>query len=104
MATNLENKRRLRACRRLAVSFPDRTAKERLKKIADIASGKAAPTIARPPSSPDLQKRLAEGQASRARGNAHDRRDREAEEEEKARKKRGTRNRQQASGRDRGES
>ena len=103
MPTNPETKRRLRAVRRLAVSYPDRTADERLTRIVDIASGKAEPTMAQRAQSPDLTERIAKGQASRAKGNAHDRRDRNAEEEEKkARKKRHTRDRQQAAGRDRG--
>jgi len=103
MPTNPETKRRLRAVRRLAVSYPDRTADERLTRIADIASGKAEPTMAQRAQSPDLAERIAMGQKSRAKGNAHDRRDRDAEEDtEKARKKRGTRDRQQTAGRNRG--
>ena len=107
MATNAESKRRLRACRRLAVSYPDRTATDRLAQIADIASGEADPKIARPRSSPDLAERIAAGSASRAKGNAHDRIEREAaaakaaQEEEKKRQRRDARDRQQRSGRDR---
>lgn len=103
MPTNLETKRQLRACRRLAVSYPDRTAAERLARIADIASGKAEPTMGQSAPSPDLAERIAAGQASRAKGNAHDRIEREAvSEAEKKRKKRNTRDRQQKTGRDRG--
>ena len=102
MPTNPETKRRLRAVRRLAVSYPDRTAEERLTKIVGIASGETEPTTGRAPSSPDLLDRIAAGQKSRARGNAHDHIERRAEEDkETARKKRGTRNRQETSGRDR---
>ena len=104
MPTNPETKRRLRAVRRLAVSYPDRTAEDRLAKIVGIASGDAEPTAGRTPSSPDLLQRIVAGQASRSRGNAHDRREREAEKEkEKTRKKRGSRDRQETAGRDRGE-
>jgi len=103
MSTNPETKRRLRAVRRLAVSYPDRTATDRLAQIAGIASGETEPVISRPPPSPDLMERVEEGQRSRAKGNAFDRREREAEKEkEAARKKRHTRDRKQTGGRDRG--
>ncbi len=101
--TTTDDRTRLRACRRLARSFPDKTAKERLATIADIATGKAEPTIAKTPLSADVHERIAAGQASRAKGNAKDRIAREAkkEEAETKRKQRGTRNRQEMAGLDR---
>ncbi len=114
MATNLDHKRRLRACRRLAVSYPDRTASERLEKIAGIAAGEIDPGVSRPGSSPDMQERLERGMRSRAKGNALDRIKREEdaeterrdarikkEKDEKRRQERATRDRNQASGYDR---
>ncbi len=97
--TTTDDRTRLRACRRLARSFPDKTAKERLATIADIAGGKAEPAIAKTPLSSDVHERIAAGQASRAKGNAHDRiKRREIEataEADRKRRKRGTRDRQE---------
>ncbi len=116
MATNLDHKRRLRACRRLAVSYPDRTASDRLEKIAGIAAGKIDPGVSRPGSSPDMAERIAAGSRSVARGNALDRIAREEvaenerkaervkkEKAEKRRQDRASRDRQQGSGRNRAE-
>ncbi len=102
--TTTDDRTRLRACRRLARSYPDKTSNERLKRIADIASGKIEPTMERVKLSSDVMERITAGQASRSMGNAHDRIERrrleEAEADEK-RKRRGTRNRQETAGHDR---
>jgi len=106
VTTTTDDRTRLRACRRLARSFPDRTAKERLDKIVGIASGKDDPGRALVRLSADVHERIAAGQASRAKGNAHDRIERdkvrsEQEEKEKKRRKRGTHDRAEKRGTDR---
>ena len=103
--TTTDDRTRLRACRRLARSFPDKTSHERLKMISEIASGKAEPRMKKTKLSSDGMERITAGQASRSQGNAHDRIERrrleDEAEAEKKRKKRGTRNRQETSGHDR---
>ncbi len=94
--TTTDDRTRLRECRRLARSYPDKTAKERLERIAGVASGKIEPGRAAVGLSADVHERIAAGQASRAKGNAHDR-----IKTETKRKKRGTRNRQERGGHDR---
>jgi hypothetical protein len=107
MATNIESKRRLRAIRRLSGGFPDRTAEERLAKIAGIATGDLDPADFRHQTSPDLLDRLKAGQASRAPRNAADKRPvaevkaEEREADEKKRKKRGGHDRKEDGGQDR---
>ena len=61
-----DSRRRLRAIRRLARSFPAANQVERLETIADIASGKAPPERGTNPVSKDLAERLAAGAASRS--------------------------------------
>ncbi len=110
MATNIETKRRLRAIRRLSASFPDRTADERLEKIAGIAKGDLDPADFRHQTSPDLIERIKRGQASKSVRNALDTRaklnqdepEAESEDEpEKRRKRRGSRDRKEGGGFDR---
>ena len=103
MAANIETKRKLRYIRSISAPFPDRTAEERIKRIADIASGKVELTDHENKVSPTLLQRLADGQASRSVRGARDKRpkkkDEEKEEGERAeksgrdRKKRGGFNR-----------
>jgi hypothetical protein len=61
-----DSRRRLRAIRRLARSFPASSQEERLGTIADIASGKAPPERGTNPVSKDLAERLKAGAASRS--------------------------------------
>lgn len=111
MAASIETKKRLRAIRRLATSFPDRTAEERLAQIEGIANGSLEPKVWRRDMSTNLMERLAAGQASRSPRNAFDKRPgakrpavaREAEaetetEEKKKRGKRGGRDRMERDG------
>lgn len=99
--TLVETKKKLRAIRRLASPVPTRTAEERLVRIEGIASGKITPEEGRNRTSPDLAERLMRGQASRAQGNALDRKKpevKQADEEEKRRKATGGRDRQERGG------
>lgn len=65
-AASVHVKTQLRAIRRLASPVPDRTAEERLEKIAGIANGTLTPEMGRLTTSPDLMERLRAGQASRS--------------------------------------
>jgi len=106
MAANIDTRRRLLAIRRLATSFPDRTADERLANIRKLASGEGNPADFRNQTSPDLAERLAAGQASRSPKLAQ-RRQGALKEDEAAKKRKedeASRKRKAKSGHDRMES
>ena len=78
MAASIETRRRLRAIRRLSSGFPDRTAEERLEKIAGIASGKLDPSVARPNrvAPPPVPAEEPEDEKKRKKKGGHDRQER----------------------------
>jgi len=105
MAANIETKRKLRYIRSISAPFPDRTAEERLERIAGIASGKVELTPVQNRVSPTLMDRLAAGQASRSPRTARDKQpkpkpqpDAEEGEPEKKRGRLGGRNRKEGGG------
>ena len=103
MAANIETKRKLRYIRSISAPFPDRTAEERIKRIADIASGKVELTDHENRVSPTLLERLAAGQASRSSRTAADKRPKKQDETEeegpkKKRAQRGGRDREEKGG------
>ena len=81
MAASIETKRKLRYIRSISAPFPDRTAEERIKRIADIASGNVELTPFENHVSPTLMQRLAAGQASRSVRTARDKRPAKVEPE-----------------------
>ena len=100
MAAKIETKRKLRFIRSISAPFPDRTAEERLARIADIASGKVELTDPENKVSPTLLERLEAGQASRSVRNAADKRPKKKDEdkEEGEREEKGGKDRKKRGG------
>lgn len=89
----LEFTRRLRAIRRLAHSFPMRSAQERLDTIAQLATGQLAPgAVRKRPDGAEMVRRLRKAQGQKVA---------EPEEPEKSRKAKRGRDRMDRGGLDR---